>query len=248
MDRRGNNDWSNTANWANGTPSPGDTAIFNSTSANQPTIQGFVGVGGLWMTGSVGHDVNVGSSGNFVLSLMANTINGMPNLGILVDNSRAHALTISAAVKIAGPQTWRNNSTNLLTANDVDVTKAFTLDGTGNIAIGAILSGSAGIMKNGTGTVILSGDNTFTGTMTVTGGAVNIQSASALGFTTSAGTSVISGGALQLQGGVVFDPETLALIGTGTNGTGALRNMSGNNTFTGPITMVARPRSVRTPV
>jgi len=63
-----------------------------------------------------------------------------------------------------------------------------------------------------------------------------VPSATALG-TTVGGTVVNSGAALQLQGGITIAGEALTLNGTGVNNDGALRNISGTNSFTGAITL-----------
>src|SRR5207244_9896047 len=83
--------------------------------------------------------------------------------------------------------------------------------------------------------------NTYTGTTTVSSGAVNIQNATGLGSTAS-GTTVSSGAALQLQGGIALGAETLTLDGIGISSDGALRNISGNNSWAGNITINSTTR------
>ena len=102
--------------------------------------------------------------------------------------------------------------------------------------ISASLGGVASLTKTTSGTAILSGANTYTGTTTISAGVLNIQQATALG-TTAAGTTVASGAALQLQGGITVGAEALTLNGTGVANDGALRNLSGTNTFGGLITL-----------
>ncbi len=95
---------------------------------------------------------------------------------------------------------------------------------------------SAGLIKTGAGTLVLSGNNSYNGTTTVSAGALNLQSKTALG-SPAAATSVTSGAALQLQGGVAITGEPLTLSGTGVATDGALRNISGDNTWTGNVTL-----------
>lgn len=91
------------------------------------------------------------------------------------------------------------------------------------------------VRKQGAGVLVVSGANTYSGTTTVEAGVLNIQNATALG-TTAAGTTVNSGTALQIQGGITVGAEALALNGTGVSNDGALRNISGDNTYGGTIT------------
>src|SRR5262249_19053162 len=48
-----------------------------------------------------------------------------------------------------------------------------------------------------------------------------------------------AGAALQVQGGITVDAEPLTLNGTGISASGALRNVSGNNTWSGNITLAS---------
>src|SRR5262249_28439857 len=79
--------------------------------------------------------------------------------------------------------------------------------------VSAILAGSStAFNKTTTGTVTLSGANTWTGTTTVNAGVLNLQNGAALG---TGGTTVAAGAALQLQGNITVDSEPLTLSGSG---------------------------------
>ena len=92
------------------------------------------------------------------------------------------------------------------------------------------------VTKQGSGKLVLSGGNSYTGLTTISGGVLNIQNATALG-TTTGGTTVSSGAVLQIQGNIIVGNEALTLNGSGVSGTGAFRNISGNNSFGGSITL-----------
>ena len=98
------------------------------------------------------------------------------------------------------------------------------------------------LQKAGAGTLVLSGANTYTNqTLLLGGGALNIQNDTALGATgggaVANGTIVATGAALETQGNITVGAEALLLNGTGIGGGGALRNVSGNNTYGGAITL-----------
>ena len=101
-----------------------------------------------------------------------------------------------------------------------------------------VIQGSGGFLtKVGTGTLTLSGTNTYTGLTTVSEGILNIQNGSALGVTTD-GTVVLGNATLQLQGGISVGTESLLIEGPGATGqNGALVNVSGTNNYGGLLTL-----------
>jgi fibronectin-binding autotransporter adhesin len=86
------------------------------------------------------------------------------------------------------------------------------------------------------GTTIISGANTFTGSVHVAAGTLIIQNSTALGNTTGT-TTVDSGADLRLEGGIAVGAERLSIAGSGVGGNGVLRNVSGNNSWAGNITL-----------
>jgi autotransporter-associated beta strand protein len=118
--------------------------------------------------------------------------------------------------------------------------------GTGTIADN---SASRNLTKELTGTLILASANTYGGKTEVNQGVLLVQNAQALGSTAN-GTDVFDGAQLQLQTPttgplagqpVVVSGESLTLSGSGINGTGALLNVGGNNTWNGPISLDSNP-------
>lgn len=97
-------------------------------------------------------------------------------------------------------------------------------------------TGSSTLTKSGTGRLVLSGANSYGGKTYVNSGILNVRSATALGAT-SAGTTVAFGATLEMEGGITIGAEVLSLAGTGVEGNGALRNISGTNVYGGAITL-----------
>ena len=126
---------------------------------------------------------------------------------------------------------------------------AINLSGTGgNIttnsggdAIGSVITGTSGLTKSGSAALTLSGANTYTGLTSINAGTLVVANAQALGGS-GAGTTVANGAALQLQGGITIVGEALTLNGTGVSGSGALQNLSGDNTYGGSITLATASR------
>ncbi|MEI6674374.1 MAG: autotransporter-associated beta strand repeat-containing protein [Verrucomicrobiota bacterium] len=164
--------------------------------------------------------------------------------------SLAGAVTIGSvtagenvAITLSGAQSWTNNSANALTVVNGVTNGGFllTLDGTGAINLNGAIGGAGGLTKTGTGVTTLSGANTYSGATAISAGVLNIQNATALGDI-AAGTSVTAGAALQIQGNITVGTEALTLNGTGIATGGALRNISGTNTYGGLLTLGSATR------
>ena len=120
--------------------------------------------------------------------------------------------TISAPVNLSGTTTF--NATDGPTGSD-------------SLVISGPISGG-GIIKEGLGTLVLSGANTFIGEIVITEGILEARSDSALG-SSAGGTRVDLFAILGLSGGVTIPDEPLTL------NQGTLRGGAGSNTFGGMI-------------
>ena len=179
----GNNRWSTSNNWnSNGVPGSGDTVLFDNTY-----------VGTLPST--------IELRGNRTINILSfNT----DDTFALVNGTGSRTLTLNSgqitrSAGSAGVQSLDFSYLNLA-ANG-----AFNIAGTGSLNISAIIRDSGGarsITKTGSGNLILSGANTFTGATNINAGKLQISSDSNLG-----GTS----GALTINGGTLATTSTMTL-------------------------------------
>lgn len=96
---------------------------------------------------------------------------------------------------------------------------------------------SGGLTKIGAGTLVLDAANTFTGSVTVSAGVLRVSQAAALGGATKNIYCTSGLACLELDGAGsdITLPATTTLLTSGAQATGALRNVSGNNTVSGPL-------------
>jgi fibronectin-binding autotransporter adhesin len=106
-------------------------------------------------------------------------------------------------------------------------------------------TGTVGFTKSGSGRVVLTGSNSYTGATTVAQGTLSVNSiengsvASAVGASTSdASNLVIQGATLEYTGGTTTSDRgfTLARSGAATSGTISVTNAATNLTFGGQVT------------
>ncbi len=106
------------------------------------------------------------------------------------------------------------------------------------LSIAAQISGTGGIIKNGAGEMILSGSNSFTGTVTANAGRLYLYNNSALG-STNAGTLIQSNATLALNAEIGLEPLTLDSTGAATSGSSlAAFAGTGSNSWTGNIILL----------
>ncbi len=108
--------------------------------------------------------------------------------------------------------------------------------------LGDYLGGPTDVDIDGGSTVTLSGANTYTGTTTIALGSIaNFQNGTAFG--TNSNINVTSGNTIQVQGGIAGGSGSTFInlrgIGaTSLGATGALQNVSGNNSYSGAVHLV----------
>lgn len=156
-------------------------------------------------------------------------------------NTIAGLVTLTGSAQIGGGSGGKLVFERTAGGNSIDTAgNPVTFSGTGEWEVRSPIVGGGPLFKAGTGTLTLLGANTYGGTTTISGGVLNVRNSSALGAT-AAGT-VLTAGQLQLQGGVTIGNEPLSIAGAHTAATGALRNISGNNTYGGLVTQTQASR------
>ena len=192
-------------------------------------------------------------------NLLANqSIAGLTFDGGAIDLSTSGGLYLNGNVSVLGNSgntaTISGTGTSTLSLaihNGTAATREFDVaHGAGNtsdLTISSIINNGS-IVKKGVGIMTITSDNSsagYAGTTSVENGILNIQHGGALGQadgTDAKGTSVSAGATLQLQGTITVNAEKLNLSGTGYGGNGALQNLSGNNTYNGPIQLITDSR------
>jgi fibronectin-binding autotransporter adhesin len=197
--------------------------------------------------------------GNIQLGYAGNS-GALEFTGSSVSTTDKQVIIGNATAANTGAGSILNNGTGALTFSSatfnptitgITATRTLTLGGTNtgaNTISGIIQNNAAGgavaLTKSGAGTWVLSGANSYTGATTITGGVLRITRNTSLG--TAAGGVTQSGtSALEIDGtaaAVTVGAEPLTINGGGITNLGALRNIAGNNTYGGTVTMAAQSR------
>ena len=230
-----NTTWSTSTNWSPaGPPGAGDTAIFNRAFSNEPNLTTSANVGTLQMATGVAQNVFISASGTGTLVISGQ---GIPGTGILVNNTNAFKLTITATLVVANSQAWTNNSGNLFTVGGTVALGSVMLlrwkrhpEIRSSQALSAVwcsVSSSDLFIKEGSGTLTLSGFNSYSGGTAVTGGTLLVNNTGGSG--TGTGAVTVTGSGTTLGGtGIISGPVTVfegasVAPGNGSNNTGTLQ-------------------------
>jgi autotransporter-associated beta strand protein len=221
--------WTNGANWGGVAPVNNGTAAiaFGGSSRLTPDMNANWSILSLAFNSGAGA-FTLGSTGSFVLTIQSGGIT----------NNSTNTETINNDITLGASQTWTATSANLVLGGAINSgNQNLAIGGGNNTMIAGILGGNGTLTKNGSGTLTLSGANTYTNATTINAGVVNVQNNTALGASNQ-NVTVANGAALQTQGGISL-ANFLTISGNGISNDGALRNISGSNTLSGSISLVA---------
>ncbi|MES2310335.1 MAG: autotransporter-associated beta strand repeat-containing protein [Verrucomicrobiota bacterium] len=166
--------------------------------------------------------------------------------GLTVNSSAGITQTVGASFLIDASQTWnvQNAGSRLVLGNPFTfaTTSTLTLSGGGIYRFegGLVESGGVGSLDiHSTGLTTLLGLGDYTGATTVYSGAtLNLQNDKALGSILG-GTTVDAGGVLELQNNINVGNENLSINGSGIGTGGVLKNVSGNNSWSGNVILTS---------
>lgn len=228
----GTNGWGNSAHWV-GDISPTFNAdsniIFHQAGSNN--LNNYLGanriIGALTYTADADSNVTTYLQSFSGVAVTLTLGSGSVAPTITVQAGAAGNLTIDNTPSVSG---------SVILANNLTVAH----DGSGTLSINRPISGSGfGITKQGSGTLILSGVNTYSGATTISGGTLQISTLADGGSDSGIGASsnlaaslVLDGGTLKYTGGAVDTNRLFALKSSSTidaSGTGAVNFTNAGN-------------------
>ncbi|MHB9028643.1 MAG: autotransporter-associated beta strand repeat-containing protein [Candidatus Latescibacterota bacterium] len=231
--------------------------LLTVTQSNALTYSGVItGAGGFTKAGAARLTL-MGVNGYTGATLISNGQLNVQNAEALGTNAGGVTVAAGASLELQGGITIASESltlngggSSLVNVADANTWNgAVTLAGAGGIfevaaadlIIGGAIGGAQGFTVSGadaTCRFILSGNNSFTGAVNVTGGILNLRHANAAG--TDAAGVAINGGKLQLEGGITVATEPLTLTAGGVE---ELENVANNNAWGGPIALAGNAAS-----
>ncbi len=150
-------------------------------------------------------------------------------------NNTAGAFSLSGNRLTLGGSIVNNDTQTQMLSMDMILGATRTLNAaSGSFYLNGVLSGAGGLVKSGAQITVLSGNNTYEGTTTVSVGVLRAAHSNALG-SPLAETAVADGGRLELAGNITVTGEPVSLVGRGGNNNGSLQVQAGTNTWAGPI-------------
>lgn len=156
--------------------------------------------------------------------------------------------TGSTTINAGELQVGDNGTTGVIPATGITNNSVLTFFRSDDITYSAVISGTGSLTKKGAGTLTLSGTNTFTGDIDFEAqsarddGAILVTNANGLGSgakTINMLGSVGVSNVIELSGGITVSDVDIETNGRNGSNNTFLKNISGNNTWTGDIKIVS---------
>jgi autotransporter-associated beta strand protein len=229
----GSGNWSTGANWQSGSvPSPGVPIEFAGGGGTSTNNSALASVNGLSFTANATGSYTVNGS---TLEVGAGGI----------DNLSSHSQTVAMDLTLSDVQTFSATGADLTISGAVDKgSSSLFVAGSNTVSLQGVVSAAGALSKTGSGTLVLSANNTYSGTTTVSAGTLQIGiggtagSLNPLGSLVNNDTLVFNRSNTATQG---TDFSSSAISGTGVlvkNGSGTLV-LNAANTYSGGTTLNA---------
>ena len=161
---------------------------------------------------------NTYSDGTYVAegTLKAMTTSALPSAGASGTVSVSTGATLAVKTDASGVSGWTESQINSLLGNSTFTTGniGFDVTGAGSFTYSQSIGGSHGLVKLGTGTLTLTGNNTYSGETSISVGTLQ------LGYYTTTGTLGL--GAVKNNGALVLAHSNDVVIGNTISGTGSV--------------------------
>ena len=241
----GSRNWSNALNWdSNIVPNNDgtDDLFFAGSVKLNPRANGGWDINSMNFSAGAGAYVFSGLTSDEIL-----LEGGVSRGGVGVLNSSANIQTINQQISLGASQTFSAVGAGLLFGGNVNLGSfqlTLSSSGANNITLGNIVSGPGSLLKTGSGSLTLSGANSFSAGTTLSTGTLTVASDTAAG----SGSIALNGGTLQavgtrtvannvvLAGGSIGGSDNLTVAGVVSgssaltkNGSGTLRLASANS-------------------
>jgi autotransporter-associated beta strand protein len=217
----------------NGNVTKSNTGVLTLSGTNS-------GTGAITLAGGTLNLNNAAGLGSGLFTIGAGTTLNTPAGAIALANNNAQVWN--------GDFTFTGANTLDLGTGTVTLGNSLTLNTPGStLTVGGSIGDGGndrGLAKVGAGMLVLNGANSHGGLTSITGGVLRITNATALG-SVAAGTTQSGTSSLELDGSggaLAVGDEPLTINGGGISNSGALRNIAGNNTYGGTVTMAAQSR------
>jgi outer membrane autotransporter protein len=217
----------------------GNGLVFTNGGATTTlTVNGTIrggdgGRGGSNLPTSFGRTPNPGEAANGAGAAGGAAIVGtdlvITNNGTIAGGLSGDGATRAAAIHFTGGSNRLTigNATATINGGIVIDTGTLTFDQVINTTISSVISGGGSVIKEGSGTLTLTGESAYTGGTTIAGGVISISRESNLGATS--GTLTLDGGMLQVTGTTLTGLTRNIVLGS--NG-GGFDITDAGNTFT----------------
>ena len=183
---------------------------------------------------SLGGILNVDSAKTLTVNSIISTISGASSSpltklgnGVLILNA-ANTYTGPTTITSGILQIGSGGTVGTLGTGSVTDNGILLFNRSDNLSFSNAIGGSGSVQLVGSGTLTLSGANSYAGITTVVNGILKLANSSALG-SSSTGTTVQYGGTLDLNG-LSIGSEQISIDGMGTTGNGGLINSNASST------------------